>query len=106
MSRWKSETFNIESKEQLKSYRKDMWKGLLMQNGLDLEMYPWWTVDEIALESNLFSQADENYEERKLALKAKLEKLAPVYLIRYFDEIGVNEVLIEDWLKTSLVEKA
>ena len=103
MSKWISETTGLESKAQLKSHRKDRWKGLLLQNSLDLEMYPWWTDEEKALERSLFAEADKDYEERKAKLKQEIKKLSKEDKAKYFQEIGETEQDIDIWLKPSLL---
>jgi len=103
MSKWKSKTTDLESKEQLKSHRKDKWKGLLIQNNLDLEMYPWWTDEEKTLERTLFAAADVDYEERKLKLKQEIKELSIEDKVKYFQETGVDEQDIDIWLKPSLL---
>ena len=101
-NKWKSETFNIESKEQLKSYRKAMWMGLLLQNNLDLVFYPWWTNEEKDLELTLFVKADEDYETKKIELKQAIKKLSEENKTKYFQEIGVVKQDEDVWLKESL----
>ena len=103
MSKWKSETTNLESKAQLKSHRKDKWKGLLLQNNLDLELYSWWTEEEKALERTLFAEADENYEERKLKLNQEIKNLSIEDKSKYFQEIGTAGQDADIWLKPSLL---
>ena len=103
MSKWKSETTELESKAQLKSHRKDKWKGLLLQNDLDLEMYPWWSDEEKIFERTLFAEADKNYEERKVKLKQELKKLSKENKTKYFQEIGEIEQDEDIWLKPSLL---
>ena len=73
-----------------------------MQNNLNLALYPWWTVAEKALEQNLFAEADEDYEARKLTLKAELEKLTPQKLTVYFDEIKIIKSTVAEYLSPSL----
>ena len=102
MSRWISETLDIESKEQLKSHRKDKWRGLLIQNGLDLDLYPWWTDEEKALEQTLWIEANKDYEERKVVLKTQIDKLSVKNADIYFQEIGIEKQDINIWLKPSL----
>ncbi len=102
MNKWKSETLDIESKEQLKSHRKDKWRGLLIQNGLDLELYPWWTQEEKDLERALWLEADKDYEERKLILKSQVDKLSVKNTDVYFQEIGIEKQDTNVWLKPSL----
>lgn len=99
MSKWQSETTGLESKEQLKSYRKDKWKGLLLQNNLDLDLYPWWTDEEKELEEKLWEEADKDYEKRKEDLSKALHKLEALKLPIYFQEIGVENQDIGVWLK-------
>ena len=84
-----------------------MWRGLLIQNGLDIEMYPWWTEEEKALEQTLFIRADEDYETRKSELLLHLQALrnaSPEFIKIYFGEIGIApDTVLEDWLKPSLL---
>ena len=98
MSKWKSETTNLESKEQLKSHRKDMWRGLLLQNGLDIDLIPFWTQAEKDIEQNLWAQADVDYENRKAILKEQLKALSGDDLKIYFSEIGIAEQDVDTWL--------
>ena len=104
MNKWKSETLELESKEQLKSHRKDKWKGVLLQNNLDLEMYHWWANEEKILEQTLFIEADKDYEVRKLVLKSQIDKLSAENKLIYFKEIGVESQDINIWLKPNLMK--
>jgi len=99
MSRWISETTELESKEQLKAHRKHMWLGLLLSNGLDEDLIPFWTQAEKDLELELWAKADANYENRKVVLKRQLEALDSKELGVYFSEIGVEVQDITKWLK-------
>jgi len=101
MSPYISDTTGLESKAQLKAHRKHRWQGLLLQNGLDPDLQRWWTQEELDLEESLWEQADVEYEERKTALKAKLDKLAPAELDTYFTEIGVAKTSVADYLRTA-----
>ena len=98
MSRWKSETLGLESKAQLQSHRKDKWRSLLLQNGLDVELIPFWTQTEKDIEQNLWTKADVDYENRKAILKEQLKALSGDDLKVYFSEIGVDEQDINTWL--------
>lgn len=98
MSKWESEMFQLESKEQLRAHRIHLWIGLLAKNGLDIRCYPWWTTEEKELERTLWAKADANYEARKAALKQQLATLSINDLSIYFKEIRVKEQSIDDWL--------
>jgi len=104
MSKWISETVGMVSKAQLQSFRSDLWRGLLTKNGLDLNMYPWWSAEENALEKSLFKTADQDYEARKAALAGSLSALSSGDLDIYFDEIGVERQSVEDYLHNSPFE--
>ena len=99
-----SETFGFESKSQLKATRKGIWKGLLLRNGLDLEMYPWWTQEEKDLERILWIKADEDYETRKSKLKTQIDVLSVGDKAIYFKEIGIESQDTNIWLKPSLLK--
>mgnify|MGYP001494526557 CR=1 FL=1 len=101
MSKWISETFELESKAQLKEHREHKMQELLMDNGLKLSYYPFWSQADKDLELALWLQADEDYEKRKNELRNKLKALSSSNLDIYFDEIGVVKVPIDDFLQPS-----
>ena len=107
MSKWKSETHGLPSKSQLKSYRFQKMNELLLDNDLDLKFYPFWSAAEIALEITLWEDADTNsvygYEKRKEVLRGQLAALDANELAVYFQEIGVPESSVEDYLPESPV---
>ena len=107
MSKWLSETFDLESKAQLKEHRKHKWKVLLAENNLDMIFHPFWSAAEIALEITLWEDADANsvygYEKRKEVLRRQLAALDVNELAVYFQEIGVPESSVEDYLPESPV---
>ena len=99
MDKWLSSSTGLESKEQLKSHRNDRWKGLLFQNNLDLLRALWWTPTEQALELTLWDEADIEYEDRKKALKAQIDKLKTADKEKYLVDIGCDENTdIDTWL--------
>lgn len=93
-----SKTFRLESKIQLKATRKMIWKKLLANNSLDLDFHPWWPEQEKTLERLLWSEADGDYENRKIKLKEDLNGLTPKELKIYFEEIKEDEQKIDDYL--------
>jgi hypothetical protein len=103
MSKWKSETFELESKSQLKAHRKHKFDELLMDNDLDLLNYSFWSQAEKDLEILLWKEADDAYEIRKDVLRPQLTALITNDLVKYFQEIGVPESSVEDYLPESPV---
>ena len=85
MNKWKSLSTGLESKEQLKAHRTHKWKGLLLQNNLDLFRAKWWTPTEEALELTLWDEANVDYETRKTDLKTKIKALKAADKKKYFD---------------------
>ena len=83
MSKWKSETTELESKAQLKQHRIHLWQGLCKQNDLDLQTYPVWT----------------DVEKAKAKLKQDLKKLSKEAKAKYFQEIGIDEQNEDAWLE-------
>lgn len=55
----------ITTEKMLRLERLDVWNGLLVNSGLDIRQYPWWTDEEKALERELWEQADAHYENKK-----------------------------------------
>ena len=108
MSKWKSETFDLPSKEQLKAHRQHKMNELLLDNGLEMANFPFWSSAEIALEATLWTEADTSvnhwgYETRKATLRGQLNALDANELAVYFQEIGVPESSVEDYLPESPV---
>jgi hypothetical protein len=101
MSKWESETFELESKLQLKAHREHKWKVLLFENNLNMLYYPFFTPAEIALEEGIWKLADNDYETRKEVLRGQLTALAANELVVYFQEIGVSPSSITDYLPLS-----
>ncbi len=103
MSKWKSETFNLESKSQLKAHRQHRLGGWCLDNDLERLNYFSWTPEEKALEMTFWEEVDNRYEARKAELREKLNALSPTELTTYFNEIGVEQIPIEDYLPESPV---
>jgi|TARA_R100000750_G_C2319061_1_gene85581 hypothetical protein len=107
MSKWKSETFGLESKAQLKEHRENKLKELCSDNDLIRLNSFAWTTAEIALQQALWDDSDNNvvygYEARKAVLRGQLTALATNDLVKYFQEIGVPESSVEDYLPESPV---
>lgn len=93
-----SDIFNLPSKLWLKYNRKIKWRGLLLQNDLDLELSSWWSGDEKLLEQDLWVEADLDYDGRKVLLKEQLKALSKDDLKVYFSEIGIAEQDVDTWL--------
>uniref|UniRef100_A0A6M3K0Y5 Uncharacterized protein n=1 Tax=viral metagenome TaxID=1070528 RepID=A0A6M3K0Y5_9ZZZZ len=99
MNKWISQSTGLESKEQLKSHRNDRWRGLLLKNNLDLLRALWWTPTEQALELTLWNEADVEYEQRKVKLKADIDRLKQADKEKYLTEIGMGkDENIDTWL--------
>tara|TARA_R100000049_G_C1874749_1_gene33234 strand:- start:56 stop:382 length:327 start_codon:yes stop_codon:yes gene_type:complete len=108
MSKWISETHQLPSKSQLKRFRIQRWNSLLNNADLDMRQYHFMTAVEKALEVTLWKDADSDtldhgYEKRKEVLRGQLTALAANELVVYFQEIGVPESSVEDYLPESPV---
>jgi len=108
MSKWKAETSGLPSKAQLKVHRENKLKELCSDNGLDRLNSFAWTAEEIALQQTLWADADTTtehygYEKRKEVLRGQLTALDANELAVYFQEIGVPESSVEDYLPESPV---
>ena len=108
MSKWISETTKLESKAQLKEHREHKLNELCSDNGLNRLNAVFWTPAELALEATLWNDADTTtehygYEKRKEVLRGQLTALAANELVVYFQEIGVPESSVEDYLPESPV---
>ena len=102
MSKWESKQ-GIESKSQLKAHRDHLMNRFLMENDLNLLQYPFWSQADKDLEATLWKEADNDYETRKVALRPLLNALSAEELTTYFQEIGVPENNVEDYLPESPV---
>lgn len=96
--KYKSKTFELPSKIQLKANRDSVWMGLLFQNGLDIQKVTWWPQAEKDLEQQLWAKADADYEQRKAELKQQLQSLSPEERAIYWQEIGIEPQSLDDWL--------
>tara|TARA_R100001530_G_scaffold132156_1_gene104314 strand:+ start:168 stop:494 length:327 start_codon:yes stop_codon:yes gene_type:complete len=108
MSKWESETFGFESKAQLKAHREHKLTELCSDNNLERLNSFAWTAEEIALQQTLWDEADATtehygYEKRKEVLRGQLAALDANELAVYFQEIGVPESSVEDYLPESPV---
>jgi hypothetical protein len=101
MSKWISETLQLESKSQLKEHRRHRLNALLMHADLNLLFYSFWSQADKDLETVLWKQADADYESRKTTLKGQLKAINANDLKKYFQEIGIVESNVDDWLGAS-----
>ena len=103
MGRWKDEKSGLESKAQLKAHRIHKFDGIFIDEDLDMKFYPVFTQAEKDLQFSIWQEADVDYETRKGELREKLNALSPTELTTYFNEIGVEQIPIEDYLPESPV---
>ncbi|MDH5541978.1 MAG: hypothetical protein OEY64_03325 [Nitrospinota bacterium] len=99
MSKWESETTELESKAQLKRHRAHKIEELTFDN----ELSPWCDADKVK-QAVLFAEADAEYEQRKANLKTAILELSASERSIYFTEIGVpTDTDVNVWLAPSPV---
>lgn len=102
ISKYIAPTSGLESKLQLKEFRKQHHAALLRLEQLDLLMHPFWSETDKAREAELFAEADIEYEKRKAQLKEKLVALSSKKLTLYFEEIEISKQALSTWLAPSV----
>lgn len=103
MNKWISETTGLESKSQLKAHRIHKFNSLIKNVDLDMRFYPFFTQAEKDVETDIWNEADQDYEQRKVKLRAELNKLTAIERSKYFQEIEVTEKAVNDFLPVSPV---
>ena len=101
MSKWLSELTGLESKAQLKAHRQHRFSALKADTDLIFAQSYAYTTEERQLADDLWAQADEDYEARKVDLRSNLNTLSLDDKTKYFEEVGETERAVDDYLPVS-----